>query len=131
MSLYRTIRASALVVLLVKYRVRIYWICAALAVALVTDWMYDDIAEYYKLEDPSNLQGWVLAVKTAVVYAALAYILWQFRFAAKSSGKTDAVQNDKSPIASGEGGPLNELLDKPKLRSRAEFILESRKGDAE
>ena len=131
MTITRIAWVAWLVLLLRRSRARLYWICAALTAALVTGGVYDDIVEYYSLENPPHLLGWVLAVKTAVVYAALAYIFRQLRFVALSGGKTDAAQGDHSATASGKGGPLDELLNKPKLRSRAEYILKSRKGDAE
>ena len=125
MSLYRFFRTSALLALAGKYRARLYRIAIAIAVALVTAWLYGDIAAYLQSQQP-DLLGPALLIKTAIVYGSLIYAFWQIRPGAWSTENTSASPTTSPPGPSTEmptEGPLDELLDKPKLKSRKEAIL--------
>lgn len=126
MSLYRFARASALLALASRYRNKIFRIAVAVAVALVTSWLFDDIASYLDSRQPEWL-GPALIIKTLVVYGALVYAFWQLRPGSWAEAKADEIAPppaDNVTPGLPESGPLDELLDKPKLRSRREAILD-------
>ena len=126
MSLYRFARTSALLALASRYRSKLFKIVVALALALVTSWLFTDIADYLGTHQPDWL-GPALIIKTLVVYGALVYAFWQLRPGSWAEAKADAIAPapaEKVPTALPESGPLDELLDKPKLRSRREAILD-------
>ena len=125
MSLYRFFRTSALLALAGKYRARLYRIAIAIAVALVTAWLYGDISVYLERQQP-DLLGPALLIKTAIVYGALIYAFWQVRPGAWSTEGTSESTTNTPTGPSAElptEGPLDELLDKPRLKSRKEAIL--------
>ena len=128
MSLYRFFRTSALLALAGKYRSRLYRVVLALAVALVSAWLYGDIAVYLQNQQP-DLLGTALLVKTVIVYGSLFYAFWQIRPGAWSSN-ADAVGDSTVPanpaVSMPTEGPLDELLDKPRLKSRKEAILSNK-----
>jgi hypothetical protein len=135
MSLYRFVRTSAMLALAGRYRSKLFRIAAAVAVALVTAWLFDDVALYLENHRPEWL-GPALVVKTLIVYGALVYGFWLLRPGSWEEAKADAITAkssarpgpgvkpgaDDSPVAT--PGPLDELVDKPKLRSRKDAILE-------
>ena len=53
MSLYRFARTSALLAVARKYRLKIFYMLTAIAVALVTDWLYVDVAGYLAERSPT------------------------------------------------------------------------------
>ena len=125
MSLYRFFRTSALLALAGKYRARLYRIAIAIAVALVTAWLYGDISIYLQTQQ-ADLLGPALLIKTAIVYGALIYAFWQVRPGAWSTEDTSESVTASPTSPSTElptEGPLDELLDKPRLKSRKEAIL--------
>ena len=125
MSLYRFFRTSALLALAGKYRARLYRIAIAIAIALVTAWLYGDIEVYLQSQQP-DLLGRALLIKTVIVYGSLFYAFWQIRPGAWSTENTGASPATAPPSPSAEiptEGPLDELLDKPRLKSRKEAIL--------
>ena len=128
MSLYRFARTTALLTLAGRYRLKIFKLFIAIAVALVTSWLFGDVASYLDTHKPEWL-GPALIIKTLVVYGALVYAFWQLRpgswAEAKAEAQAEKVAPAKQPpVALPESGPLDELLDKPKLRSRREAILD-------
>ncbi len=125
MSLYRFARTTALLTLAGRYRTKLFKLFIAVAVALVTAWVFDDIALYLDSQKPEWL-GPALIIKTLVVYGALVYAFWQLRPGSWAEAKAD---KSPAPAASPEApdntpGPLDELLDKPKLVKRKDAILE-------
>jgi hypothetical protein len=123
MSLYRFARASAMLALAGRYRLKLFKLFIAVAVALVTSWLFGDIAAYLDSHRPEWL-GPALIIKTGVVYGALVYAFWQLRPAAWSEPQADKLAPASAELPVPETGPLDELLDKPRLRSRREAILE-------
>ncbi len=131
MSLYRFARASALLALASRYRAKLFKLAVAVAVALVTSWLYGDIGDYLEVQNPDWL-GPALIIKTLVVYGALVYAFWQLRPGSWAEPKVEAeaaTQVESAPAALPESGPLDDLLDKPKLRSRKDAILEKPGAD--
>ncbi len=120
MSLYRFARASALLALASRYRLKIFRLFIAVAIALVTAWVFDDIALYLDNHKPEWL-GPALIIKTLVVYGALVYAFWQLRPGSWAEAKVDPETVADATVP--ETGPLDDLLDKPKLTSRKEAIL--------
>ncbi|MGI9251182.1 MAG: hypothetical protein ACR2PR_08290 [Pseudohongiellaceae bacterium] len=94
MSLYRFLRDSALFALASKYRIRLYRIVAAIALGVITLWLYPDIGVYLSQEsgERNMWAGTVLMGKTVVVYAAFIYALWQFRPEPASGDKPGLVR---------------------------------------
>ena len=121
MSLYRFFRTSALLALAGKYRAKLYRIATAIAIALVSAWLYGDISVYLQSQQP-DLLGPALLIKTVIVYGALFYAFWQIRPGAWNS-EGEKAGPTSSPTELPTEGPLDELLDKPKLTSRKEAIL--------
>ena len=122
MSLYRFARTTALLTLAGRYRLKLFKLFIAVAVALVTSWVFDDIALYLDNHRPDWL-GAALIAKTLVVYGALVYAFWQLRPGSWSEAKLETTPPAATETALPESGPLDELLDKPKLTSRKDAIL--------
>jgi hypothetical protein len=135
MSLYRFVRTSALLAVAGRYRSKLFRIAVAIGVALVTAWLFDDVALYLNNHRPDWL-GPALIIKTLIVYGALVYCFWQLRPGSWEEAKADAIATEsarkKRPAATPgqavtpaqEPGPLDELVEKPTLRSRKDAILE-------
>ena len=131
MSIYRFVRTSTLLVLAGRYRAKLFKIAVAIGVALVTSWLFDDIALYLDNHRPEWL-GTALIIKTVVVYGALVYGFWQLRPGSWQEAKADAIAAQSSAAKSAPAdaatpqppGPLDQLADKPKLKSRKQAILE-------
>ena len=47
MSLYRFVRTSTLLVVAGRYRAKLFRIAVAVGIALVTSWLFDDIALFH------------------------------------------------------------------------------------
>ncbi len=126
MSLYRFARTTALLTLAGRYRSKLFKLFIAVAIALVTAWVFDDIALYLDGHKPEWL-GPALIVKTLVVYGALVYAFWQLRpgsWAEPKEQKPAAAPAAPTETTGDTPGPLDELLDKPKLVKRRDAILE-------
>ena len=120
MSVYRFARATAVIAVLRRYRLKVFYMLTAIAVALVTDWLYEDVASYLNVHSPQ----WafvVLAVKTVIVYAALCFLLWQIR---PSEWQHQLASREASEL---EGIPstsrLAKIAQKEKLEKRRDAIL--------
>jgi hypothetical protein len=141
MSLYRFARLSALLAFAGKYRSKIFHMAAAAAFALVTSWLYADIAAYLSAHHP-GWTGFALGVKTLIVYAALFFLLWQLKPSdAEQPGKLDTHASARKARPKPETGSsgktdtddpgqpqlppsrLEALADKPQLTSRKDAIL--------
>lgn len=128
MSLYRMLRMTAIVALLRRYRSRLARIAFAVAFALVSAWLYADIAGYLADQAPQWLLAALIA-KTAIVYGALFYCCWQI--SRMISGAGDEPAAVPAQAAATEAGrteparskPLDQLAEKPRLRSRRDELL--------
>ena len=135
MSLYRFVRTSAMLALAGRYRSKLFRIAVAIGIALVTAWLFDDVAQFLDSHRPEWL-GPALIIKTLVVYGALVYGFWQLRPGSWQEAKAEAVAKQTGTRASQEAGspglntpgPLDDLVDKPSLRSRKAAILD---GDSQ
>ncbi len=126
MSLYRFARTTALLTLAGRYRSKLFKLFIAVAIALVTAWVFDDIALYLDGHKPEWL-GPALIIKTLVVYGALVYAFWQLRpgsWAEPKPEKPAAAAPPSPAVTEDVPGPLDELMDKPKLTKRKEAILD-------
>ena len=127
MSLYRFVRTSALLTLAGRYRSKLFKILVAFAIALVSAWLYGDIALYLDRQKPEWL-GPALIIKTLIVYGALVYAFWQLRpgnWREPTPEMPPAGANAPAATSgsTAEAGPLDELLDKPKLKTRKDVLL--------
>ena len=123
MSLYRFLRTSALLALAGRYRQKLFLILVAVAVATVTSRLYDDVAGYLEAQRPE----WVLIaliLKTLIVYSVLVYVVWQLRPSGWAAEPEADAATQAASTASGEPGPLDELMDKPKLKTRKNSLLD-------
>ncbi len=129
MSLYRFARTTALLTLAGRYRSKLFKLFIAVAIALVTAWVFDDIALYLNGHKPEWL-GPALIIKTLVVYGALVYAFWQLRPGSWAEPKPEQPATPAAAPATTEDtpGPLDELLDKPKLTTRKDAILDRPAG---
>lgn len=120
MSVYRFARATAVAVFLCRYRLKIFYILSAIAVAFVTDWLYEDVASYLDVHSPQ----WALvalAVKTVMVYGALCFLLWQIR---PSEWQHRHHSSDTPGIDdTGKLSKLTAIAQKEKLQKRRDAIL--------
>jgi hypothetical protein len=122
-SLYRFARLSALLAFAGKYRMKLFLMGAAAAFALVTSWLYTDIASFLQQHYPQWI-GLALVIKTLVVYAALFFLLWQLR--PSSTEPRPTATRDSGAVATTDSAAptrLDQLAQKPKLTSRKESIL--------
>ncbi len=123
MSVYRMLRFTAVVALLRRFRLRLVRLLFAVTFALVTAWLYGDIATFIDERHP-DWSGPALALKTVLIYLVLFYCIWEIhRMIHGDSGieptsPPTAVREQHSP------GTLDQLADKPRLRSRRDEILE-------
>ena len=123
MSLYRFARMSALLAFAGKYRMKIFSMLAAAAFALITSWLYTDIASYLQANYPQWM-GFALAAKTLIVYAALFYLLWQLKPSDSDKTSPPAVHPTSAPTGdTGKPSRLDALAEKPKLTNRKDSIL--------
>ncbi len=131
MSLYRFARTTALLTMAGRYRAKLFKLFIAIAVALVTAWVFDDIALYLDSHKPEWL-GPALIIKTLVVYGALVYAFWQLRPGSWAEPKADKpgapATASTADAAEAPPGPLDELLEKPKLVKRKDAILDKPAG---
>lgn len=127
MSVYRMLRFTAVVALLRRFRVRLVRLLFALAFALVTAWLYGDVAGFIADRHP-DWSGPALAIKTLLIYLVLFYCIWEIhRMVHGDSGADPATSPARNPpSASPAGSTLDQLADKPQLRSRRDDILERR-----
>lgn len=134
MSLYRFARFTALLTLARRYRKRLVRIVFAVTLALVTSWLYDDIARYLDSHQP-QWSGLALILKTLVVFAAFLLSFWELsRLVHGDDGRPEPAAKRASP-AKGSAEPptapastdatsvLEQIAEKPRLRSRREEIL--------
>lgn len=132
MSIYRLLRTSALLAMARRYRQKLFGLVIAIAVAVVTSWLYGDIASYLNTQYPQFLLA-ALVTKTLIVYGVLVYVFWSIRpdaWNSPSSEKSGSAAVSPPPVP--RAGPLDELLDKPRLKSRKDALLantEQRKSD--
>ena len=123
MSLYRFLRTSALLALAGRYRQKLFLILVAVAAATVTSWLYDDIASYLESQHP-ELVLMALILKTLIVYSVLVYVVWQLRPSGWTAEPEATSTVQTASTERSEPGPLDELMDKPKLKTRKESILD-------
>jgi len=135
-SLFRIVKYSSLLFFFRRYRGRIFRIVAVLLFALVTNLLYQDVAHYLQLRHPGALV-WALAGKIAIVYGALAFVLWQFRPAVDETAPADAGAakatgkprgEEKAPTAPADRlSALADIEHHDRLRTRYDAVLEARR----
>lgn len=125
MSLYRLVRLTAILALLRRYRNRLLRMLSGLAFALVTVWLYADVAAYLAAQHPT-WTGLALIIKTGIVYGVLFDSIWQLRRMLQGDTGSDAASpTANAPVTT---PTLDQLAEKPRLHSRRSAILESRDG---
>jgi hypothetical protein len=122
-SLYRFLRTSALLALAGRYRQKLFRLLVALAVAIVTSWLYDDIANYLETQKP-ELVLMALILKTLIVYGMLVYVIWQLRPEAWTAEPEQPAVAPGAAVDNSSPSPLDELMDKPKLKTRKKSLLD-------
>jgi hypothetical protein len=122
-SLYRFLRTSALLALAGRYRQKLFLILVAVAVATVSSWLYDDVASYLESQHPEFVLM-ALILKTLIVYGVLVYVVWQLRPSGWAAEPESSSTAQPASTASEEPGPLDELMDKPKLKTRKHSLLD-------
>jgi type VI protein secretion system component VasK len=118
MSFYSFFRTSALLVLAGKYRLKLFYVGAAIAFAFVTAWLYEDIANFLQAHNPQWL-FLALVVKTLLVYGALFFVFWQIR-PSEWRRYSEPERKLESPA---EKSKLDEIAGKEKLSTRKNAIL--------
>ena len=120
MSEYRFARAAAVLAFLRRYRIKVFYMLTAIAVAFVTDWLYEDVASYLDVHSPQ----WalvVLLVKTVIVYAALCFLIWQIRPSEWQHQRESKETSELEGIVS--TSKLAKIAQKEKLEKRRDAIL--------
>lgn len=135
MSLYRFVRLTALLTLARRYRARLVRIVFAVALAFVTSWLYGDVASYLDLHRP-QWSGAALVIKTLVVFSAFLLSFWELsRLVHGDDGQPANVaskaEKPRKKVVATEAAPtsappsvLDQLAEKPQLRSRRDGILD-------
>ncbi len=132
MSFYRFVRLTALLTLLRRYRRRLIRIVFLVCFATVTAWQYADVAAYMSQHHP-EWSGVALIIKTLIVYAALFWGFWELGRmlhgdeGGVEAGATQQVKKPaKTPVNESAAtlSALDELAEKPRLRSRRADILQ-------
>lgn len=125
MSLYRFARLTAVLALLRRYRARLLRMLFAVAFALVTAWLYADVAVYVAERHP-DWSATALIVKTLIVYAALLLCFWEIgRMARGDGGAEPSARAPRTPPEpGGQPSALDRLADKPTLASRRDELLD-------
>ena len=118
MSLYSFFRTSALLVLAGKYRLKLFYVGAAIAFAFVTAWLYEDIANFLQAHNPQWL-FLALVVKTLLVYGALFFVFWQIR----PSEWRRYSEPEKALDSQAGKSKLDKIAGKEKLSTRKNAIL--------
>lgn len=131
MSFLRLLKYSSLLFFLRKYRGRIFRIVAVLLFALVTNILYRDIADYLELRHPGALV-WALVSKIAIVYGALAFVLWQFRPQPQEHAGADTDSPGRQERSRARTAPapdrlsaLTDIDHHDRLRTRYQRLLDT------
>jgi hypothetical protein len=134
MSLFKVVKYSSLLFFLGKYKSKLFRVLSVLLFAAVTSLLYQDVAAYLQLQYPGTVI-YALAVKVAIVYGALAFVLWQFRPSPDpkpANGEPEQAANapdiSADAISNSQNSALNALGDvsrKGTLRSRYDSVLEN------
>lgn len=130
MSWYRALRLAAVVSLLNRYRAPLARMLAAVLFALVTAWLYSDVAVFLDRHRP-QWSAAALIIKTLVVYLALFLCFFELARLLRSepetrqAAATAARSRPSQPAAkpSAQPRPLDQLAEKPQLRSRRDELL--------
>lgn len=120
MSVYRFARATTVLVFLRRYRLKLFYIIAAIALALVTDWLYGDVASILNVHAPH----WalvVLVIKTIIIYASFCFLLWQIRPSEWQHQRESEKTLKLEDIAS--TSKLDKIAKKETLEKRRDAIL--------
>jgi len=140
MSLFKVVKYSSLLFFLGKYKSKLFRVLSVLLFAAVTSLLYRDVAAYLQLQHPGTVI-YALAVKVAIVYGSLAFVLWQFRPTPESKpADSNSKQTPSAPeMDTGEPGEsqnsaltaLEDVSRKESLRSRYDAILKNggKQGD--
>ena len=127
MSLYRFARLTAILSLLRRYRSQLFRMLFAALFALITAWQYQDVARFLDQHHP-QWAALALLLKTVIVYAALLWVFWEFSRMLR--GPQERAPAPSSRPAAQSATPtstprrLDQLIDKPRLRSRRQDILD-------
>ena len=128
MSLYRFLRFTAVMTVLRRYRKRLARLLFAVAFALVTAWLYGDVATFLEAQHP-EWSGPALAIKTGLIYLVLFYAIWEIqRILRGDAGQPPPPEPSRQPSDSSPAEPprpLDQLIDKPRLKSRRDAILDA------
>ena len=132
MSWYRALRLAAVVSLLRRYRAPLLRMAAAIAFALVTAWLYADVADYLNQHRPQWV-GPALLLKTLIVYAALFWCFFELgrllKAAPEQAPTAPPAKSAGSSAPTGAQRPFDRLAEKPQLRSRRDEVLQSSRDE--
>ena len=130
MSLFRIFKYSSILFFLGKYKIRLFRVVAVLLFAGITSLLYQDVANYLQQHHPDAVI-YALMGKIAIVYGALAFVLWQFRPVADAGNSLPA----SAPKARGSSsasepesrlGQLESVSQHDTLRSRTDKLLKEK-----
>lgn len=127
MSLYRFARLTAILTLLRRYRSQLFRMLFAALFALITAWQYQDVARFLDQHHP-QWAALALLLKTLIVYAALLWVFWEFSRMLRGPQERAPAPSSRSAAQSATSAStpsrLDQLIDKPRLRSRRQDILD-------
>jgi len=124
MSLFRILKYSSVLFFLGKHRKKLFRVIVVLLFAGATSILYQDVAFYLQEQHPGALI-YALVVKFAIVYGALAFVLWQFRPKQKAAtqGTPSSAKNVRQTSPTDRLSALEDVSQKPELHRRYERIL--------
>lgn len=123
MSLFRLIKYSSVIFFLGKYKQKIFRVLVVLLFALVTSLLYQDVVDYLAQQHPGSVI-YALIAKIAIVYGALAFVLWQFRPAADARSDSAPANQTTPRAATDRLSRLADIDSTDRLASRYQDTIE-------
>jgi len=127
MSLFRLIKYSSFLFFLGKYKQKLFRVLVVLLFALVTSLLYQDVVDYLAQQHPGSVI-YALIAKIAIVYGALAFVLWQFRPAADTRSASAPESPTAPPTATDRLSRLADIDTTDRLASRYQDTIERDKS---
>ena len=127
MSLFRLIKYSSVIFFLGKYKQKIFRVLVVLLFALVTSLLYQDVVDYLAQQHPGSVI-YALMAKIAIVYGALAFVLWQFRPTPDARPDSAPAKPTAAPTATDRLSRLADIDTTDQLASRYQDTIERDKS---
>lgn len=125
MSVFRLIKYSSIIYFLGRHKSKLFRSVAVLLFAFVTTLLYDDVRVYLESQHPDTLL-YALGAKILIVYGSLAFVLWQFRGAARERSGQEPARVVAAEEPQDRLSSLADVDAHVKLKSRYDRILDKK-----